>query len=147
MGYRNLRQCVTDLEQAGHLIRLDHEIDAHLEAAEIQRRLYEAGGPAVLFTRVKNCRFPMVCNLFGTKERTHFLFRDTLDKVRRLVELKIDPTAVLKRPLRYAGARAGRSWNVKRRSISCRRSRAGRTTAARSSRCPRSIRKTSTNRA
>lgn len=103
MGYRNLRQCVTDLERAGHLIRLDHEIDAHLEAAEIQRRLYEAGGPAVLFTRVKNCRFAMVCNLFGTKERAHFLFRDTLDKVRRLVELKIDPTALMKRPLRYAG--------------------------------------------
>ena len=30
------------------------------------------------FARVKGCRFPMVSNLFGTIERTRFLFRDTL---------------------------------------------------------------------
>ena len=36
------------------------------------------GGPAIYFARVKGCRFPMVSNLFGTLERTRFLFRDTL---------------------------------------------------------------------
>lgn len=103
MGYRNLKQCVTDLERSGQLIRIEREIDAHLEAAEIQRRVYAAGGPAILFDRVKNCRFPMVSNLFGTRERTRYLFRDALDRVRRLVELKIDPTQLMKRPWRYAG--------------------------------------------
>ena len=43
----------------------------------------------------------MVSNLFGTKERTRFLFRDTLATVRRLVELKIDPTLALKQAWRY----------------------------------------------
>ena len=71
MGYRNLRECVTDLERAGHLVRIETEIDAHLEAAEIQRRVYEAGGPALYFANVKGCRFPMVSNLFGTRERVH----------------------------------------------------------------------------
>lgn len=104
MGYRNLRECVNDLERTGQLVRVAAEIDANLEAAEIQRRVYEAGGPALLFENVKNCRFPMVCNLFGTSERTHFLFRDTLAAVRKLVELKIDPTAFLRKPWRYLGA-------------------------------------------
>ena len=59
-------------------MRIEEEIDPYLEAAEIQRRVYQAGGPALLFTRVKGCRFPMVSNLFGTLERTRFLFRDML---------------------------------------------------------------------
>jgi len=103
MGYRSLSECVADLQRHGHLVRIDAEIDPDLEAAEIQRRVYASGGPAVLMTRVKGCRFPMVCNLFGTRERTRFLFRDALESVRRLVELKVDPGALLKNPLRYAG--------------------------------------------
>jgi 4-hydroxy-3-polyprenylbenzoate decarboxylase len=43
----------------------------------------------------------MVANLFGTRERTHFLFRDTLEAVRHLVELKVKPPAALTRPWRY----------------------------------------------
>jgi 4-hydroxy-3-polyprenylbenzoate decarboxylase len=101
MGYRNLRECVRDLEGTGQLRRIEIEIDPHLEAAEIQRRVYLAGGPALYFSRVKGCRFPMVSNLFGTLERTRFLFRDTLESVRKLVELKIDPSQFLKRLWRY----------------------------------------------
>jgi 4-hydroxy-3-polyprenylbenzoate decarboxylase len=101
MGYRNLRQCVADLQRTGQLVRIDEEIDPHLEAAEIHRRVYRAGGPAVLFARVKGTPFPMVSNLFGTPARTRFLFRDALDQVRKLVELKTDPAGLRKRPWRY----------------------------------------------
>src|SRR5262245_30447027 len=101
VGYRNLRQCVNDLQRSGQLVRIQQEIDPYLEAAEIQRRVYRAGGPAIFYARVKGCTFPMVSNLFGTLERTRFLFRDTLDAVRRLVELKIDPSTFWKRPWRY----------------------------------------------
>jgi 4-hydroxy-3-polyprenylbenzoate decarboxylase len=104
MGYRNLRACIADLERTGQLLRIEQEIDPYLEAAEVQRRVYRAGGPAVYFARVKGCAFPMVCNLFGTIERARFLFRDTLDAVRRLVELKIDPAAWWRRPWRYRSA-------------------------------------------
>ena len=45
------------------------EIDPCLEMAEIQRRVYSAQGPALYFSRVKSCRFPMVGNLFGTLAR------------------------------------------------------------------------------
>ncbi len=101
MGYRNLQECLADLERHGELLRIDAEVDPHLEVAEIQRRVYATHGPALLFERVRGCRFPMLGNLFGTIERTRFLFRDALAAVRQLVELKIDPTEFLKHPWRY----------------------------------------------
>ncbi|MFK7776580.1 MAG: UbiD family decarboxylase, partial [Gimesia sp.] len=101
MGYRGLRECVNDLEKTGQLIRIEQEIDARLEAAEIQRRVYQADGPAIYFANVRNCQFPMVSNLFGTLERTRYIFRDALSAVNHLVELKVDPTQFWKHPLRY----------------------------------------------
>jgi 4-hydroxy-3-polyprenylbenzoate decarboxylase len=104
MGYRNLRQCVDDLERHRRLVRITTEIDARLEIAEIQRRVCAAGGPAILFERVRGCRFPMLANLFGTIDRARFLFRDSLESVEQLVQLKLDPLAALRTPWRFAGA-------------------------------------------
>src|SRR5438874_4166888 len=101
MGYASLRACLVDLERTKQLVRLEEEVDPYLEAAAIQRRVYQAQGPALLFARVKGCRFPMVSNLFGTIERTRFLFRDMLQAVRQLVELKVDPGNFWKHPWRY----------------------------------------------
>jgi 4-hydroxy-3-polyprenylbenzoate decarboxylase len=107
MGYRSLQACVEDLERHGHLVRIDHPVDPFLEAAAIHRRVYAAGGPALLFTRVKGCRFRLVSNLFGTPARTRFLFRDALASVSQLIALKMHPDEALKHPwrsLRAAGA-------------------------------------------
>src|SRR2546423_1346296 len=101
MGHRTLAAAVADLERAGQLVRVEQEIDPHLEAAEVHRRVYAAGGPAVFFARVKGTSFPMVSNLFGTLDRAKYLFRDALDDVRKLVELKTDPANLLRRPWRY----------------------------------------------
>ena len=101
MGYHSLAECLVDLELFGMLRAIDDEVDPHLEAAAIQRRVYQAGGPAILFRRLKGTEFPAVSNLFGTRERTRFLFSDTLETVRRLVELKVTPPAAFRRPLRY----------------------------------------------
>ena len=103
MGYRSLADCVEDLTRAGGLVAIDDEIDPNLEAAAIVRRVYEASGPAILFRRLKGTEFSALGNLFGTMERTRYLFRDTLESVRKLVEVKISPPEVLKRPWRYAG--------------------------------------------
>ncbi|MDZ4819855.1 MAG: UbiD family decarboxylase [Planctomycetota bacterium] len=104
MGYRTLRQCVSDLQQTGQLVQIAEEVDAHLEAAEIQRRIFAAGGPALLFSNVRNCAFPMVSNLFGTMERVQYIFRDRLEAVRRAIELRIDSSQLMRHPLRYLGA-------------------------------------------
>ncbi len=102
MAHRNLHECLADLERVGQLRRIDAEVDAELLAGAIQRRVFQARGPALLFTRVKDCAFPMAANLFGTLERVHFLFRDTLRSVERLFQLKADPMEGLKHPLRSA---------------------------------------------
>lgn len=103
MGYRTLRECLRDLERTGQLLRIDEEIDPYLEMAAIHRRVYRAGGPALYFARPKGCRFPMVSNLFGTMARVRYIFRDTLEDVRKLIEAKADPEQVLRRPWRYLG--------------------------------------------
>ncbi|GAM07795.1 putative protein [Geobacter sp. OR-1] len=98
MGYRNLQQCVADLEKNGRLIRIDAEVDPYLEAGVIQRRVYEAQGPALLFTNVTGSRFPLLGNLFGTLERARWIFRDSLRTIEALVALKINPAEALKNP-------------------------------------------------
>jgi 4-hydroxy-3-polyprenylbenzoate decarboxylase len=103
MGYRSLSDCVHQLDATGQLVVIDCEVDPHLEVAAIQRRVYQAGGPALLFRRAKGTAFPLLGNLFGTLDRARYLFRDTLESVRRLVELKIEPGMLGKNPLRYRG--------------------------------------------
>ena len=102
--YRSLLECVRDLEAQKELVRVDEPIDPCLEMAEIQRRVYRAGGPAILFAGPKDCRFPMLGNLFGTKKRMRHLFRDTLDSVARLMRLKVDPAEFFRRPTKYLSA-------------------------------------------
>lgn len=99
MGYRNLRECIPNLEATGHLIRIDQPVSGNIEAGAIQRRVYQAGGPALLFTNLQGCAFPALGNLFGTLERTRYLFRDTLEAVELLVRLKLDPKVLLKQPM------------------------------------------------
>ncbi|MFO0422098.1 MAG: UbiD family decarboxylase [Planctomycetia bacterium] len=101
MGFRTLRACVDALRAEGELVEIGHPVDPHLEIAEIQRRLFRAGGPAVLFTHPQGSHFPVLVNLYGTKRRIERIFADSLDRVRRLVELKIDPAEALKKPWRY----------------------------------------------
>lgn len=101
MGYRSLRECVDDLDRSGQLLRIPFETDPYLEMAEIHRRIHDAGGPAILFERVKGSPFPALSNLYGTYERTRWLFRHTAALVERIVELKGDPTLLLRHPGRY----------------------------------------------
>lgn len=103
MKHRSTRDVVEDLRAGGMLIEVDESVDPHLEMAEIQRRVYASGGPAVLFSNPSGCRFPMVSNLFASLDQARYLFRDTLESVRRLIEVKLDPSALPKSPLRYAG--------------------------------------------
>ena len=101
MGYLSLRDCIKDLERTGQLVTIDQSIDPNLEAAEIQRRVFRVGGPAVFFADVQGSRFPMVSNLFGTIQRVRYLFRDSLGVLERLVSLQADPAELLRRPRLY----------------------------------------------
>lgn len=105
MGFRSLAACARDLEESGRLMRIpDLEIDPVLELASVQRRAYRKGSPALLFPRVKGSPFPVLANLFGTKERIRHIFRDSLRRVEALLRLKADPHDLFRRPWRYASA-------------------------------------------
>ncbi|HEY4198413.1 MAG TPA: UbiD family decarboxylase, partial [Mucilaginibacter sp.] len=102
MGYPSLQACITDLEKHGHLIRIKEEVDPFLQMAAIHLRVFEHQGPAILFENVKGSKFPAISNLFGTLERSKFIFTDTLQQVKTLVELKNDPIKAIKHPFKYA---------------------------------------------
>lgn len=103
MKHRSTRDVVNDLRDGGRLIEVTDPVDPNLEMAEIQRRVYANSGPAILFSNVTGCRFPMASNLFGSLDQARYLFRSTLESVRKLIEIKLDPSALPKRPFRYAG--------------------------------------------
>lgn len=100
MSYASLEACLLDLEKNGQLIRVKEEVDPYLEMAAIHLRVYEAHGPALLFENVKGSRFRATSNIFGTLERSKFIFRDTIQLVQQLIELKNDPIKGLKSPLK-----------------------------------------------
>ncbi|MFN7291407.1 MAG: UbiD family decarboxylase [Pirellula sp.] len=116
MNHRSTRDVVEDLRKHGKLIEITEPLSPHLELAEIQRRVYQRGGPALLFSNVIGCRFPMASNLFGSLEQARFLFRKTIERVRRAIELKIDPNAFFKRPLRYVSA-PWTAWSMLPKSV------------------------------
>lgn len=99
--HRSTWQVVNDLKKNGRLIEVSEPLSPHLEIAEVQRRVYARGGPAVLFLNPVGSHFPMVSNLFGSLEQARFLFRHTAEKVRRAIELKIDPNRFFRQPTRY----------------------------------------------
>ena len=79
-------------------------MDPNLEMAAIHLRIFEQKGPAILFEKVKGSKFRAASNIFGTLERSQFIFRNTLPQVKQLIDIKIDPTAALKSPFKTLSA-------------------------------------------
>jgi len=104
MAYSNLEACLLDLERTGQLLRIKEEVDPNLEMAAIHLRVFEQKGPAILFEKVKGSKFRAASNIFGTLERSQFIFRNTLPQVKQLIDIKIDPTAAIKSPLKTLAA-------------------------------------------
>jgi 4-hydroxy-3-polyprenylbenzoate decarboxylase len=69
MNYQDLRDFLTQLHAKNELKQITFEIDPYLEVTEICDRVLRRQGPALLFTRPKGHRIPMLANLFGTPAR------------------------------------------------------------------------------
>ena len=102
--YASLRECASDLENNGQLIRIKTFVNPYLEMAEIHRRVYDKQGPALLFENVKGSPFQAISNVYGTFDRTEFIFRKSIKAVKKIAELKIDPMRALKKPFKYLGS-------------------------------------------
>lgn len=98
--YRTLEECILDLEKNGHLVRITEEVDPYLEMAAIHLKMYEVGGPALLFENVEGSKFRAVSNLFGTIERSKFIFRSTWAAAENVIALRNDPMKALKNPFK-----------------------------------------------
>lgn len=101
MSYRSLREALDDLPK-NEVLRIDDVIDPNLVMAEIHRRVHEVNGPALFFAKVKGSPFPALSNLYGTKERVSYLFRNELEKVKKVIEVKSDPSSLLQKPLSFS---------------------------------------------
>ena len=101
MAYQSLEDCLLDLESNGQLIRIKEETDPFLQMAAIHLKVFEANGPALLFENVKGSEYRAASNIFGTLERSRFVFRDTIKKVEQLIQLKNNPIEAIKHPLKY----------------------------------------------
>lgn len=84
----DLRQFLHRLRQRGDLVEIEAEVDPHLEAAEIHRRVIAAGGPALLFRNLRGHEGAAVTNLFGRADRVDLAFGDgPAELVRRIAAL------------------------------------------------------------
>ncbi|MDQ0089124.1 4-hydroxy-3-polyprenylbenzoate decarboxylase [Paenibacillus anaericanus] len=101
--YRNLEDCIIDLEKNGHLVRIKEEVDPYLEMAAIHMKVYEAGGPALLFENVKGSKFRAASNIFGSIERSKFIFRQTWTSVQNVMALRNNPMSAVKHPFKNIG--------------------------------------------
>jgi 4-hydroxy-3-polyprenylbenzoate decarboxylase len=103
MRYNSLKDCIADLEKHGHLVRIKEEVDPNLEMATIHLKMFEKGGPAILFEKVKGSNYQAASNLFGTVERSKFIFRKNFVLMQELVQLRNEPMKALKKPFKYLG--------------------------------------------
>lgn len=96
MRFKTLADCLSFLEREKDLIVIREPVDPCLEMAEITRQVFEAKGPAVLFSNIRDCRFRAVSNLFGTYERTLKIFEPELKSVQALIRLRSDAAMMIK---------------------------------------------------
>lgn len=72
--HKNLRSFIEQLRREKEIVEIEAEVDPYLEIAEIHRRVIDEQGKALLFKNVKNSKFPVVTNLFGTVKRIELAF-------------------------------------------------------------------------
>ena len=104
MSYKSLEKCISDLDFKGELFRIRKEVDPNLEMASIHLDEFAKDGKAILFEKVKGSKYKAVSNLFGTLNRSHFIFRKNLQIDKDLIELKTNPISVFKNPARFLNA-------------------------------------------
>ena len=100
MTYKSLHKCISDLEKKGQIRNVYEEMNPDLDMATIHLDEFANGGKAILFENIKGSKYKAVSNLFGTLERSKFIFRDNLQIVKELINIKINPISVFKHPFK-----------------------------------------------
>ena len=94
--FSDLRLYLAALRRSGDLVEIDAEVDPRLEAPEIHRRVIAAGGPALLFNRLRGHDRRTVTNLFGSARRVELAFgadpKRFVERVAALPHALLPPT-------------------------------------------------------
>jgi UbiD family decarboxylase len=114
MSCPDLRSFIDILRARGEVFEIEAEVDPKLELAEIHRRIIARQGPALLFRNVRGSPFPVVTNLFGSKQRVDTAFGD---EGRKIIE------QVARLPVELLPPSLGKLWT--HRSLFARLSRVG----------------------
>ena len=100
MSYKKLEDCLSDLESRKDLLRIKEEVDPNLQIADIHLEHFKNSQKSILFENVKGTKYRAVSNIFGTKKRIDYIFRDKISIVKDLISLKTNPKSLLKNPFR-----------------------------------------------
>jgi len=100
-AYQNLGEFISELERAGELLRIKVPVSCDLEITHITDLASKApgGGKALLFENVRESRFPVLTNAFGSERRICMaLGTDSLDGLARRIErfVRIEPPKSLR---------------------------------------------------
>ncbi len=110
VSFLDLRSFLDCLREEGELTTVSREVDPDHEVTIIQQRVLAAGGPALLFERVKGSPYRLVTNLFGTPRRVELAFGG---KPARIGELIAGTVQQLMPPTPSAlWAARGRLWSL-----------------------------------
>ncbi|WP_213318411.1 UbiD family decarboxylase [Chlamydiifrater volucris] len=109
----DLRKFLSLLRKSNQLIDVEVPVDPNLELAEIHRRVINEGGGALLFHKVLGSPFPVVTNLFGTRQRVDLAFSSCPKTIFEDAKLLVStPPSVAsfwkRRSLIWRGLRAGK---------------------------------------
>ena len=96
MAFRDLGQFLKLLDERGELRRITAEVDPYLEITEISDRVMKAGGPALLFERVKGSSIPFAINLLGSRQRMSWVlgvedWSELEGRIEKLLEIATGP--------------------------------------------------------
>ncbi len=100
MAYKDLREFLARLEKEGLLCRVSDPVDWNLELGAVMRKVFDTGGPAILFENVKDSPYSLISGAMYTYKRYGLAIgcegdlRSILHKTHQAVENPIPPVTV-----------------------------------------------------
>ena len=100
---KDLRTFISELKTANKLLEFQKEVDPKFEFSLV-RKAAENSGKGLLFKKIKGSQFPIITNLFGSRELLAILFKTTPEKVveeyatrmQKPIEPNVEPSGPVK---------------------------------------------------
>jgi 4-hydroxy-3-polyprenylbenzoate decarboxylase len=101
MARKSLISILEELQRKNDLKCIEKEVDPNLEMASIHLEEFKKQGKAILFQRIKGSQYRACSNLFGSISRSRQFFKESLDDIKSLIDLRNQPQILLKEPFKF----------------------------------------------